>query len=742
MFEAAPLGDQVCDTPTAMHRWTSRLVRRRLVALTILAFAVAAPRSAAAWYFPEHAEITRIGFLRHVPLPLQREIMAAVVDARNEGLRFCAGVVPMQNLRAETGCVPYNVLPALAGDHGNDTAELRATLTLPQHRWPFPSATVGDLSQLAAAAEWRAFLRNSPPEWGRIFSGNPTRFSPRTDLETGGVPRSQYPRGLDLQLQMVDHDYAQRAGDSRAHFQDPLSSVANLITAAVAGDLDNALAQLVAHHVRALLLAVRARNAPRALAKTLRTEALLEHAFALHFIEDAFAAGHIATEHGISKPYDRAARHDFLNRNGVGATRSFSAVLCNTSIDATPTNPGDPARCWRAYGDGYLNGENLDIVAHATARLQLQFALALDASGFTTLTAACQTKSENGSGSINCNDLERLLETDPSWTPREQLGNCTVVDSVASQLALLQAALVDLGSLPTPVAASSGTNSAQQPGRIPDAIDTKGLTARAAPSCPTPQATTLTASESQTGPAPLVNAPRSVDFSPILRPILANWPTAQADVTTLEGKRDPLRTGLAAQANVHGMFTGLPTSSPGTGSAALFASAGISARVSGVLARRVNRPILELSVGAGPNLTWNRGLSRFGWMSMAEVRAPLPLLVSLLGAYTFRSATLARWANAPFGIGPYGARAYVRLPSPSRDYEDTKLAFVGWDVEVGYISVSRLLAPLGESTSLPTEIELRFRVGSMTYGAYSAGIQEPRSLSFSAELTGGWAWFL
>ena len=67
-----------------------------------------------------------------------------------------------------------------------------------------------------------------------------------------------------------------------------------------------------------------------------RTEALLEHAFAVHFVQDAFAAGHMGTEHGLDDTRSRLERHDFLNRNGIGATRALAAGKCG--VDGKAAN--------------------------------------------------------------------------------------------------------------------------------------------------------------------------------------------------------------------------------------------------------------------------------------------------------------------------------------------------------------------------------------------------------------------
>lgn len=123
---------------------------------------------------------------------------------------------------------------------------------------------------------------------------------------TGKLPRSLAPRDLvrvlDVASQLIDADYVSRAKDAKTHFHDGTSNMSTVVRRAALGDLDNALAQLLAHHARSMQLALRSRLESGKQRDRTRAEALLEHAFALHFIEDGLAGGHVVTDRSYGLP--------------------------------------------------------------------------------------------------------------------------------------------------------------------------------------------------------------------------------------------------------------------------------------------------------------------------------------------------------------------------------------------------------------------------------------------------------
>ena len=129
-------------------------------------------------------------------------------------------------------------------------------------------------------------------------------------------------RGSDIELQRADLNYATRAGANNVHFllARPDVDIAPEAYARLVlgpGAELNAIGAYVWYHLRALAKAARlARGdlAPPARAQV-ALAALADEAFALHFLEDSFAAGHMAGTWG--KAPVRKGTHDYYNERAL-----------------------------------------------------------------------------------------------------------------------------------------------------------------------------------------------------------------------------------------------------------------------------------------------------------------------------------------------------------------------------------------------------------------------------------------
>lgn len=372
--------------------------------LVVALLTVALPTRA--WIFPEHAEITRLGLDRDLPPELREKLESLLELARVQQGGLCpeltipfarlwsmmevvekqenAAAIATGGTRVSKKCVPFSVLPALAGDHSISAEELGYTLIAgdwyqPPRRVRFGPNEPKRTQPLAwisfeISKRFDQFLDEAPLEVSRIYR-NSAAGGERSDRNADGL-RHRFFRSLDVRLNILDDGYSDRARGSRAHFQDTSTPIQTLLERAVgAGDLDNALAQTFAHHMRSLQLAYaagRSRDPSRAF------DALLEHAFALHFLQDAFASGHFGTEHAVTR-LDRLRRHDYLNRVGLPAVRIMSVRGCNSATASDPSTAVEESdRCWMAYGDGYLDGVNAARASDAVARVSAQVALAFE----------------------------------------------------------------------------------------------------------------------------------------------------------------------------------------------------------------------------------------------------------------------------------------------------------------------------------------------------------------------------
>ncbi len=132
-------------------------------------------------------------------------------------------------------------------------------------------------------------------------------------------------RDSDINFQRVDPEYATRAGSNNVHFLISRPEVDTdaheyLKACLMEGVEINALAAYSLFHVSALLKAARYNN------EILSTEersalilsALADEAFALHFLEDVFASGHVAGTWGDAS--QRKGTHDYYNEKGLAVT--------------------------------------------------------------------------------------------------------------------------------------------------------------------------------------------------------------------------------------------------------------------------------------------------------------------------------------------------------------------------------------------------------------------------------------
>ena len=129
-------------------------------------------------------------------------------------------------------------------------------------------------------------------------------------------------RESDIRLQRADLEYATRAGSNNVHFLLARPTVnttaAEYLRACLLKGVPlNALGAYAWFHISAVYKA--ARYAKGGLSETEKSKlilsALADEAFALHFLEDVYAAGHIAGTWGVSAI--RKGTHDYYNEKGL-----------------------------------------------------------------------------------------------------------------------------------------------------------------------------------------------------------------------------------------------------------------------------------------------------------------------------------------------------------------------------------------------------------------------------------------
>lgn len=274
--------------------------------------------SARAWVYPEHRDIALLAVQSLVPE--RRAAFDALWQEARTGheARLCRlsafelqGVAPL--------CLDWAALTAIAGDHACSSKQMLDTaLTAP---WILQVADV--------AAQLKADLARIPvvpPASVQPVDLSPEAVGPdlrrRMQSAENRAERLNALRVSDIRLQRADPGYATRAGANTAHFllartQATSDESSYGRQAVVPGAEINAVGVYRHFHLSALQKASRVARetlAPET-RRALLLAALADEAFALHFLQDTFAAGHIAGTWGDAS--QRKGTHDYYNEHGL-----------------------------------------------------------------------------------------------------------------------------------------------------------------------------------------------------------------------------------------------------------------------------------------------------------------------------------------------------------------------------------------------------------------------------------------
>lgn len=242
-----------------------------------------------AWVYPEHREIALISIEKLSTF--HRAILDRLWAEARKGYEFRlteSVIVPEQTVNPKY--LDYASWPAIAGDHSCSSENMLHNIL----------KTDWILKVAAVTAKLKIDLAFAKTRKDRI---NALRNS-------------------DLSLQDADPDYVTRAGSNNAHFLIALNNVSvdpktyGYSCVTDSAEL-NAIGVYIWYHYSALL------KAAKLATETLNNEdrsrliisALADEAFALHFLEDVFAAGHVAGTWGDAS--QRKGTHDYYNEKGL-----------------------------------------------------------------------------------------------------------------------------------------------------------------------------------------------------------------------------------------------------------------------------------------------------------------------------------------------------------------------------------------------------------------------------------------
>jgi len=456
------------------------------------------------------------------------------------------------------------------------------------------------------------------------------------------------------------------------------------------------------------------------------TEAILEHAFALHFLQDAFAAGHLVMSaatwtHGNA--YVRQ-RHDFYNARGLPVGRALTRTSCS-ELGGSVLELAGVSPCWVTSGDGFL-GLSPDAsdrlhAARAVAKAELEFALAIDPGRVVAAVGALGEREQFALG--------QLIDPAPWWTFRASEQREFRVKS-SSTMRLLRAAASAIGKL-----RASQTLPPIQVGASAHAFDPEILVGALDPCLPQAETDPAFADEADSlfcGREDAL-ALGTVGTS-LLRPLLVEWPASQVDPSTLQGEsnRD---LGWAAQLIASGNADVLiPPRAPVEFFApGISVSAGLSYRWGTYLPGRVNRSITELNVGISEALQLDSAGRAGGnpHVTFLDQELRWPIVWELFTSYVL-PLDLRRGHEAGGVLLFNGVRVHELITNPTP-------VFWGIDLEALAIALSRGRGAYPLYAASP---ELRLHVGLANPQAAQPSLRAGWGPTIGIEFTGGYATFL
>jgi len=318
--------------------------------------------TAHAWIYPEHRDIAARSVIE-----LNPQQLATLTDLWNAArlgheARLCADPA---DASPTVTCIDWAALSAIAGDHSCSSAQLLETAT--DSDWILKVARVAQQLKLNLA-DVPVLV---PSDRLRLGSDMMADAREMLAVRRNRAERANALRTADTRMQRADAEYATRAAANNAHFLLARSTPGQTAQeyadrTLLVGSEVNAIGIYAWFHLSALQKASRLANESLDAAErqALARAMLFDEAFALHFLEDAFASGHVAGTWGDAS--QRKGTHDYYNQNGL---ETFTWSGSSTSIVL--------------MGDAHMREEDLSTAASDVA---ISLGQVLDvASGHSTL---------------------------------------------------------------------------------------------------------------------------------------------------------------------------------------------------------------------------------------------------------------------------------------------------------------------------------------------------------------------
>jgi hypothetical protein len=297
---------------------------------------------ACAWVYPEHRDIALLA-VQQLDAQRRATFQALWQEARTgEPERLCEQGIDAEQALAPN-CIDWAALSGIAGDHSCSSANLADVV--------LRSAWILSVADIAAQLKADLSRIDVLPPVDQVEGGQGAvkDFRRRMQSESARADRINALRSADNHLQRADPEYATRAGSNNAHFllarpETGISAADYGLLTLARGSEVNALGIYGWFHLSALQKAGRLAQeqlAPQERHALVRAM-LFDEAFALHFLQDVFASGHIAGTWGTAA--QRKGTHDFYNAAGLEVFTWEGAGSSHVLMGDAHMRPEDAAR--------------------------------------------------------------------------------------------------------------------------------------------------------------------------------------------------------------------------------------------------------------------------------------------------------------------------------------------------------------------------------------------------------------
>jgi len=284
--------------------------------IVIVAISLSLSNTAQAWVYSEHREIA-MQAVQNLDAEHRADFDRLWKNSRTGfEKRLCENAADSaQSLK--TVCLGWAAFSSIAGDHSCSSKEMLEFILTED--WLLEVANI--------SAQLKSKLAVIPVEEfdgeDGLFTDSDDTVRDRIRKEQNRAKRANALNNANTQLLSADPHYATRADANTAHFliSRPESNTTNQEYARLAlspGSEINAMGIYVWYHVNALQKASRLANEPQLTQKqrqTITLSMLADEGFALHFLEDIFAAGHVAGTWG--EVSQRMGTHNYYNQHGL-----------------------------------------------------------------------------------------------------------------------------------------------------------------------------------------------------------------------------------------------------------------------------------------------------------------------------------------------------------------------------------------------------------------------------------------